>query len=365
MPMELAAWKNWDESIAALPSAHILQTRAWAEVKRTYGWTPYPYLWRTPAGKVCAAALVLQRSLRLGVNILYVPRGPLLDWSQPDLVAAVIADLEKIARTRHSIFIKIDPEAILGTGIPGAPDAVEHPSGLAAQLLLQSRDWLPSDEQIQFRNTVMLDLQSTESAWLERMKPKTRYNLRLAERKGVQVRAGAPADFPLLYRMYAETSIRDGFVIRPQSYYAHVWQTFMDAGLAVPLIAEVDSRPIAAVFLFWFAGRAWYLYGMSTADHRDKMPNYALQWEAMRLASSKGCHLYDLWGAPDVFDETDSMWGVFRFKEGLGGQVIRTIGAWDYPVNRGIYRLYLNVLPRLLNWMRRRGKAQTQREVSL
>jgi peptidoglycan pentaglycine glycine transferase (the first glycine) len=170
--------------------------------------------------------------------------------------------------------------------------------------------------------------------------------------------------------MYAETAIRDGFVIREEAYYKSVWGTFLrpDSELASqktlpvmePLIAEVRNEPVAGLLLFRFASRAWYIYGMSRDLHREKMPNYLLQWEAIRRAKWAGCQLYDLWGAPDTFSEEDPMWGVFRFKEGLGGQVVRTLGAWDLPLRPGYYRLYTRILPRLLDLMRKRGKARTR-----
>jgi peptidoglycan pentaglycine glycine transferase (the first glycine) len=114
------------------------------------------------------------------------------------------------------------------------------------------------------------------------------------------------------------------------------------------------------VFLFHFAGRAYYLYGMSRDLHRELMPNYLLQWEAMKWARAQGCHVYDLWGAPDEFNEADSMWGVFRFKEGLGGYVLRTLGAWDYAPNPLWYTMYAKVMPKVLDVMRSRGKARVQ-----
>ena len=162
--------------------------------------------------------------------------------------------------------------------------------------------------------------------------------------------------------MYAETSVRDGFVIRDEGYYQTVWQTFMQASTprAEPLIAEVDGEAVAAIFVFYFAGRAYYLYGMSREAHREKMPNYLLQWEAVRRAKGAGCKVYDLWGAPDVFDESDSMWGVFRFKEGLGGQVVRTLGAWDYTPKPFWYRMYSEIIPRVLDLMRSRGRSRTR-----
>jgi peptidoglycan pentaglycine glycine transferase (the first glycine) len=203
------------------------------------------------------------------------------------------------------------------------------------------------------------------------MKQKTRYNVRLAEKKGVSVRVGKLEDLGMLYKMYAETSVRDGFVIRDEEYYMTVWTLFMSEEssslvtrpLSLPLIAEVDGEPVAAIFLFMFAGRGYYVYGMSRNAHREKMPTYLLQWAAMRHAKEHGCLTYDLWGAPDVFDESDSMWGVYRFKEGLGGEVVRTLGAYDFAPNKFWYSMYSDVMPRVLNFMRSRGKEKTKQVV--
>jgi peptidoglycan pentaglycine glycine transferase (the first glycine) len=357
--------RSWDEQIAVLPGAHILQTTAWAELKGRYGWEPIQREWRGLDGQLKAAALVLQRTVRLGgfgprLRVLYVPRGPLLDWDDTELRAHVLNDLQALARKQGAIFIKMDPEVVLGTGIPGEPGAVNNPGGQAVQEELARRGWLFSSDQIQFRNTVWLDLRGSEEEMLARMKQKTRYNLRLAQRKGVSVRIGSETDLALLYKMYAETSVRDGFVIRSEDYYRNLWGLFMQRGMAAPLVAEVEGEPVGALILFLFVGKAWYLFGMSRDAHRDKMPNYILQWEAMRMAKTAGCTRYDLWGAPDVFSEEDSMWGVFRFKEGLGGQVARTLGAWDYASSPWLYTLYTRTLPKILDVMRRRGREETK-----
>ncbi|GAB4495710.1 MAG: hypothetical protein Fur0016_15250 [Anaerolineales bacterium] len=168
--------------------------------------------------------------------------------------------------------------------------------------------------------------------------------------------------------MYAETAARDGFIIREEAYYRTVWKIFSGqvaaAPLAEPLIAEVEGQPVAALFLFAFAGRAYYVYGMSREAHREKMPTYLLQWEALQWARARGCSVYDLWGAPEVFDESDSMWGVFRFKEGLGGTVIRTLGAWDFVPNPLWYALYTRLVPKLLEIMRSAGRAKTRKLVN-
>jgi len=380
---------EWDDLISFLPNPHLLQTWQWAEVKAKYGWKMMPFIWHsrpaTPNPRPIAAVMLLKRTIPTGgfakkMCVLYAPKGPLFDWTNESLRTCVLDDLQAFAKRQGAIFVKVDPDVVLGTGIPGSQEATEDSDEQAVRSDLQRRGWIFSSDQIQFRNTVLLDLTLSEEELLARMKQKTRYNIRLAEKKGVTVRHGTLADLPVLYRMYAETSVRDGFVIRDETYYQTVWQTFMGSHVdrlessqvstfqlsnlptCEPLIAEVEGQPVAAIFVFYFAWRAYYLYGMSRESHREKMPNHLLQWEAMRRAKAAGCKVYDLWGAPDVFDESDSLWGVFRFKEGLGGKVIRTLGAWDYAPNSFWYKMYSEIIPHLLNVMRSRGKARIHKE---
>jgi lipid II:glycine glycyltransferase (peptidoglycan interpeptide bridge formation enzyme) len=377
---------KWNACIANLPGAHILQTWEWGEVKSQFGWQPHYLHWyqkqdqieliinRYPdehkKNKIIAAALVLQRKIMIGgfsqrMGIIYVPKGPLLDWTNISLRLRVLKDLELYAEKHNAIFIKIDPDVEVGIGVPGIDGSIETTLGTDLSNELKASGWQISDEQIQFRNTVLIDLTPSEDDLLVKMKQKTRYNINLAKRKGVIIRVGKLVDINMLFRMYAETSIRDGFVIRNETYYQEVWKTFMrnfmnnsfDQPNAEALIAEVEGYPIAGAIIFRFAGKAWYLYGMSTVDHRDMMPNYLLQWEAIKRSKSAGCTIYDLWGAPDEFVESDPLWGVYRFKEGLGGTVHRHLGAWDFPLNRILYRLYSKALPGLLDIMRRQGKA--------
>lgn len=333
---------EWDDLIAGLPHAHILQSWEWGEFKSRYGWSARRLTW----GEGRAAQVLLRSAARGGLKVMYVPKGPLLDWADDGLRARVLDDLEGLARRERAIFIKIDPD-------------VSAASQLEQEL--NQRGWRFSPDQIQFRNTVRLDLSRSEDELLAAMKQKTRYNIRLAEKKGVRIRVGSLADLEVLYRIYAETSVRDGFVIRSAEYYRDAWGSFIAAGLAQPFIAEVEGKPVSGLILFKFARTAWYMYGMSREAHRGKMPNHLLQWEAMRWAKAQGCEVYDFWGAPDEFVESDPLWGVWKFKEGFGGQVVRHIGAWDYAPAPLLYRLYTVVLPRVLEAMRRRGKRQTQR----
>ena len=366
---------EWNDLIAGLPNPHLLQTWEWAQVKAKYGWNPIPFVWYSQSSTVkdqpVAAAMVLKRRIPIGgfaarLKILYIPKGPFMDWSDELLRKRVLDDLQSFAKKQGAIFLKIDPDVVLGTGISGSDGSIEDSMGQVVAAELKRRDWLFSSDQIQFRNTVMIDLSVSEEEMLARMKQKTRYNIRLAGRKGVTVRIGVKEDLSMLYKMYAETSVRDGFVIRDEGYYQTVWQSFMaaESPTCEPLIAEVDGEAVAAIFIFYFAGRAYYLYGMSREIHREKMPNYLLQWEAVRRAKARGCRFYDLWGAPDEFNENDSMWGVFRFKEGLGGEVVRTLGAWDYTPRPFWYKMYSEVIPRILDVMRSRGKSRTKQALS-
>jgi lipid II:glycine glycyltransferase (peptidoglycan interpeptide bridge formation enzyme) len=359
---------DWNRTLLQLPQAHLLQTSEWAALKARVGWENIQRTWKSE-NKVVAAASVLKRTLRLGgigpeIAILYVPRGPLVDWNDQPLVEQVIGDLEKLCKAEKAIFLKLDAEIPLGTGIPGREGVVENRAGKTVVDWMSERGWQISPEQVQFKNTMLLDLSGSEETWLTRMKQKTRYNVRLAQKNGVYVRQAGKDELETLYQMYAETSVRDGFVIRERDYYLDVWTRFMQAGKAHPLVAEVDGETIAGLVLFNFGKRAWYLHGMSTQKHREKMPNYLLQWEAMRLAKSLGCESYDLWGAPDEFTAEDRMFGVYRFKEGLGAEVMRTPGALDYANNRALYFAYMRVLPQVLGLMRRRRTYQTRQEVT-
>jgi len=160
------------------------------------------------------------------------------------------------------------------------------------------------------------------------------------------------SDIGAFHRMMLVTGSRDRFGVHSPEYYRRAYELFHPRGECELLVAEFQGEPLAALMVFARGSRAWYFYGMSTDKHKEKMPNYLLQWQAMCLAKSKGCDSYDLWGAPDEFIETDRLWGVFRFKQGLGGTVQRTIGAWDYVPRKGLYFLYQQILPRISNWRR-------------
>ena len=342
---------EWARVLESLPQQPLLQSYRWGEFKGRYGWTPERWAWLGGDGRPRAAAQVLRRgwpaASRLSLaSILYCPRGPALNWADRPLTQAVLRDLAAFASRPGVLMIKIEPD------VEARDELVD---------LLEGTGWIRSTQAVQFSSTMLLDVGRSDDELLAAMKPKTRYNIRLAAKHAVEVRRGTTEDFDRLYDLYAETSVRDGFVIRPRDYYRRAWADFVEAGLAQPFLAQVEGEAVAGMIAYRYGRRAWYLYGMSRAVHRERMPNHALQWAAIRWARDSGCDTYDLWGAPEAPDPTDPMWGVFRFKEGFGARLVRLVGSWDYTARPVAYRLYSVVLPRLLGWTRRRQQDRTRR----
>jgi lipid II:glycine glycyltransferase (peptidoglycan interpeptide bridge formation enzyme) len=180
------------------------------------------------------------------------------------------------------------------------------------------------------------------------MKQKTRYNIRLSTRKGVMVSPSEDVD--AFYRLMETTGQRDQFGIHSLAYYAKAFELFSAENNCILLVAEYEGVPIAGLMAFVSGRRSWYLFGASASEHRERMPTYLLQWEAMKWARAKGCWQYDLYGVPDHDQEylegnfrkrSDGLWGVYRFKRGFGGQVTRSQGPWDKVYKPTLYNLYL------------------------
>jgi len=338
--------ERWNEAVAGLPNAHVLQSYEWGEFKGRHGWQPSRLLLVRDGELLATASALLRRLPRGPWGVMYVPKGPAVEYSDLESLTAVLAGLERLGGERRAIFVKIDPDV-------GAERS-------DVRKLLEGRGWRASAEQIQFRNTMLIDLRQSEEDLLSAMKAKWRYNIRLAQRKGVEVYQGWVDDLPLLYEMYTTTSARDEFIIRPFSYYADAWGTFLNGGLAQLLLARFEGQVLGGLVLFHFGDKAWYMYGASSDRHRQLMPNHLLQWEAMRWAKAHGCISYDMWGAPEVLDEKDPMWGVFRFKEGFGGEFTTYLGSFDFPVSRPLYWLYMVAMPRLLDVMRWRHRRRAR-----
>lgn len=297
---------------------HLLQTEAWGRLKAQFGWQ---------ASRL-GETVLLWRPLPLGLSLAYVPRGPLPDGPA---LAAWAAE----ARRRRAVFLKVEPDL---------PDLPEHRAALAAAGLR------PSPQTIQPRRSLVLDLAGSEDELLARMKPKTRYNVRLASKKDVVVRpAASAADLQAFTALMAVTGGRDGFGVHAPAYYQAAYALFHPAGQCELFLAEHAGVPLAGVMAFAHGERAWYFYGASSDQERPRMAPYLAQWEAIRWAKARGARWYDLWGVPDEDEaaleagfetRADGLWGVYRFKRGWGGQLVRSVGAWDLVLNPALYQAY-------------------------
>jgi len=282
-----------------------------------------------------ACAQVLFRRLPAGLGtIAYVPKGPLLDFADRLAAGRLLEAIRSLALARRAICLKIEPNLL-------QDPALAH--------RLAALGFQPGAQTVQPRRTILIDLNGEPEALLARMKQKTRYNIRLAARRGVGVRAGGEDDLPAFYRLMKRTAQRDGFGIHSADYYESAHRLLVEPGLGRLLLAEHEGTLLAALVAMAFGREACYMYGASADEGRNLMPTYLLQWESILWAKELGCRTYDLWGVPDEDEETleaaftersDGLWGVYRFKRGFGGQLVRTVGAWDLVYAPLRYRLY-------------------------
>lgn len=351
---EITNQTEWNSELAKLPYAHVLQTWEWGAFKQeTTGWIPHRWVFKRD-NQIVAMCSMGERKAGL-VSVMYAPKGPAMDYSDTTLVEEVLQALQAKAKEHRAIWLKIDPDLPYATGVPNEDDDSPVVEGQAVKAYLEKTGWTFSDDQIQFRNTVTIDLTQAEDDILMAMSGNTRRKVRQADKKGVTLRTATIDDIDALYALYDITGDRNDFLIRPKDYYIKLWRYFMENNLAHALIAEYEGQAIAQVILFHFGETCWYFYGASSNAERNRMPNYALQWEAMKWAKAQGYKSYDMWGAPNEFTEDDSMWGVFMFKQGFRGTVERRLGAWDYAPNKLAYTLYTEAMPRIRDWLKALG----------
>ena len=327
--MSLLSAADWETYLSHFPGVHLLQTAAWGELKSSFGW----YARRVVVGET--GTQVLFRRWPLGFTLAYIPKGPVgPDWPR------LWPEVDRVCRKEHAVLLKVEPDI----WEPVSPSLADCLPG-----------FLPGQYYIQPRCTVMVNLAGTEDQILGRMKQKTRYNIRLAEKKEVHVHP--TSDLDNFYRLVVMTSQRDGFGAHSQEYYQRAYQLFAPRNECCLLQADYAGQPLAALMVFMRGKNAYYLYGASSDLERSRMPAYLLQWHAMLWARQHGCLEYDLWGVPDQDEETleanfeqrqDGLWGVYRFKRGFGGRMARSAGAWDRVYNPLLYKIYRV-------WLARRG----------
>ncbi len=313
----------WDEFVTQ-HNGHVLQSYAWGELKSRFGWRVER--WAQQADKqICAGAQILYRRLLPGLELAYIPRGPV------NADADFLKTLRTVLRTRGVFLLKVEPDWLR--------DDPRNQILVAANLLA-------SPETIQPPATIRIDLTRDLDAILAAMKPKWRYNIRLAEKKGVVARVGTTADLTAFYELSLITAQRDRFGIHGENYYRAAFDLLTARDAARLWIAEYEGQALAMIFVTAFGHEAIYLYGASGNEHRNVMPNHALHWAAIRWAKARGCTQYDLWGIPQNAgtagrDRAPLPDSLYQFKQGFGGEVVQYTGAWDFvygPLQHQVYR---------------------------
>ncbi len=341
------------------------QTAFWSEVKQKQGLTPkafdittelpevYPGYMKT--GHLQDDILVLIYPIDQDHCMAYVPYGPKLEPAEesrgqfleelsemfrqrlPDECALVRYDLlweSPWAREQRLEEEYSDPAPIPEKNIQ------EFRLNFSTErwnLRKANSDNLPS-------HTIFINLRHSEEELLMRMKPKTRYNIRLSSRRGVKVRRCGLDQMPVWYELYRETASRNGIVLHDFSFFDSVLKSrgghSQSPAMVELLVAEAEQEPLAAMFLVITGKRATYLYGASSVKKRNLMATYALQWKAITLAKEYGCSEYDLFGVAPEPNPSHPMYGLYRFKSGFGGEMFHRMGCWDYPLDVDAYNLF-------------------------
>ncbi|MFP4531057.1 MAG: lipid II:glycine glycyltransferase FemX [Desulfobacterales bacterium] len=357
------------------PGIHLQQTAFWGRLKKQQGRKarafaitptdlptealPVTETLHGPAQWEKAHAsrdmLVVIRSLGAAGSMAYVPFGPerLPDTDRRGRWLEQLSERIRPHLPAHCVFIRYD----LPWESPWAADESRYTendiwmgkprTGIREMRMnFDTKRWnlrkaptdlLPTD-------TAILDVTTDRDRLLKRMKPKTRYNIRLSHRKGVWVREAGIQDLATWYDIYCQTAKRHGMMLNSLHYFkAGLEVKAADTGSPASihlLLAEVEAKPVAGIILAIAGSRATYLYGASSLRKSHCMPAYALQWAAICKAKAVGCHDYDLFGTAPYPDPYHPMYGLYRFKTGFGGEMIHRQGCWDYPYNESRYDLY-------------------------
>jgi len=331
---------RFNSFVANHPKGHFLQTWEWGEVKRSTGWQPLPLVLEKE-GDIQGAMLILKRKLPLPIvnrSIFYAPRGPVIDVTDPEACTAIFKGTEKMAKEHRAVLLKIDPDI---------PISDQNFADYLKLANFQQNQTGPDFEGVQPAFVFRLDITPEADQLLDNMHPKTRYNIRLARRKGVTIRkAATKQDLKIFYAILSETAIRDRFMIRTYEYFESIWDHMVNSGLAQIFVADFQGEPISAALTLGLGKKAWYLYGASSNQHRNVMPNYLIQWDMINWAKERGCQVYDFRGVSgDVLNEDNPLFGLYKFKKGFNGDLVEFIGDWDRVYSKAYYFMWSRMLP--------------------
>jgi lipid II:glycine glycyltransferase (peptidoglycan interpeptide bridge formation enzyme) len=328
----IADRQQWNEFVASSVCCNITQSYEWGELAPHLGAKALRVGVVDAAGNLCAAMLILVlRAPVLNKTYFYAPRGPVIADPATPAMTVLLNYVKAEARRQHAFMLKIEPSVLDG-------DA----TWLAA---LKRHGFRATPYATHVQHEWVLDIRPDEKALLSAMKEKWRYNIRLAARKGVTVRRGeGQADLDTFYHIYETTSERDQFFIHSKAHYEDVMRLYGEGGHAALFLAEYEGRAIAGTIVLYLGHWSWYMYGASSNEQRERMPNHLLQWTGIQWAKAQGCWYYNFRGIPDVLEEGQELWGVYQFKRGFGGYAMRSLETHDLIYQPLIYEAYRRML---------------------
>jgi lipid II:glycine glycyltransferase (peptidoglycan interpeptide bridge formation enzyme) len=341
--------ERYNAFVAASPLADVLQAWEWGEVKRRSGWTPKRFLVEDGGAIVAASQVLGRRPVKPAPPLLYAPRGPVFDAGSPEALDALVGSVRSAAA--GAFVLKCDPAIQPGsaeaTALERSGFAIAAEAGFGG---------------VQPKAVMVLDLDPTEAELLANFRSKWRYNVRVAERKGVEVSQAGRSDLPAFYDLLVETAKRDRFLIRGRSYFETLFDCLEPAGAIAMFLARFEGTPIAGALCMGFGPRLTYVYGASSNEHRNVMPNHLMQWHMIRWAKQSGYKIYDFRGVSPVRDGKpveEHLAGLNRFKEGFGARYVEYAGTYDLPLRPLVYRAWRLGAPLAIETLKRIRRGRT------
>lgn len=353
-----------EKAIQDMASSNIVQqTSFWAEVKTRQEMFPCAFQFKVTEDLFSATSmgrqniqddmLVLIRQFDNDKSLAYVPYGP-KDAPNTENYGLFLEELSEALRPNlpeNCVLIRYDlpwenPWAKEDDYFDETGNWLGPPSHHSQEFRLNfsTQNWnlVKSRSDILPTNTIFLNLEQSEEKLLQKMKPKTRYNIRLSQRKGIAVREYGIEDLDLWYSIYKETALRNNITLHAKEYFHTVLVQQADSQDVEPklLMADHNDDYLAAMFLVLSRKRGTYLYGASSGRKRNLMATYAVQWKAIKLAKAAGCKEYDMFGTAPNDNISHPLHGLYRFKKGFGGNLFHRMGCWDYPLNKQDYQAF-------------------------
>ena len=322
--------KRYKEFLEGHERCNFQQSLEWGKVKTS--WKKEVILSEDVNGKIVGSLCVWIRKIPIFGNIMYSSRGPVCDIYNEEVLKDITDGAKELAKKYNAFVLRIEPD--IKTDDKKFREIITK---LGYKIKDNAKDFR---DEIQPRFVFRLDLKGkTEDEIFQGFHQKTRYNIRLAVRKGVVVKEGSREDLKDFHKIMVETGKRDDFIIRSLEYFEKMYDEMHPKHMKL-LMAYHENTPIAGIIPIMYGNKTWYLYGASSNSYRNLMPNYLLQWEMIKEAIANKCDMYDFRGVSGVVDENHPQYGLYRFKKGFGAEFTEFIGEIYIPFKPLVYKLY-------------------------